>query len=125
MADENKQHQINLAKLCRVCGLILPERTFLVKENINLIKESYYLDVSGDNDCIHPPKICLKCHTTARNIAHRSTTTQIISKQWVPHKNECPVCNRVKSLSKGGRPPKKKSLGDQNSLLLQLHGQEV
>ena len=116
METELHPHTIALSKLCRVCGQLLT-RPGKVREGYpcsgyaDQLKHAYDLDIKQDDGDVHPPNFCLNCrksisrHQKAENQQreYRASTEVVL---WSVHTDDCPVCARLTSSSKGGRPKK-------------------
>ena len=108
-------HAENVAKFCRVCGLLL-SKAVNVKDIKSDLKNYFYINVDSDVEGIHPPKVCFKCYLKMRTVEQRTTTTQhkIIHCSVHSH-TACCVCDSVEKLKKGGGPMKKKHAGRPSS----------
>ena len=51
MAEE---HALSLSKLCRFCGIILTSYTQTIAEHNEKILKCFYIDVTKNNEHIHP-----------------------------------------------------------------------
>ena len=109
-------HVEKLSSLCRICGQKLGKDPVCAERYKLRIVDAYFINIEADKPDIHPPKICMRCYTTMRNIESRGTTTTLDIKDW--QKIECHNCictcyNYVKipgrklKQKKQGRPPAK------------------
>ena len=70
-------HIVNLNSLCRVCGGKLGKDSVFAERHKDRINGAYFINIQTDKYDIHPPKMCMKCYTTMRNIEKRGTTTTL------------------------------------------------
>ena len=103
-ASNADNHLINIAKLCRICGLFLSKDKFLVSKYVDSVKSVFHVNCHQDQPDIHPQHLCMKCYSTIRNVEKRGTCTSLIAKTWTAHSNDkCNVCISVATLKKGRR----------------------
>ena len=119
---EDDSHKIALSLLCRICGELI-EKTgyaYSVSENEGDIRNYFYIDVSNDNDDIHPKDFCKGCFSDILNMKKRGTTTEHKIINWVGHYHElnCYACDKIEKKKKGGRPKKRKHVGNPKSAIL-------
>ena len=94
-------HCTNLDKLCRFCGNLLGKKA-LAKENyVTQSRSVFFINITKDLQCIHPPKICMKCYLPM-NIASKKNSTISLKmyENWCP--NDDYSCRaRIAELNKG------------------------
>lgn len=61
------------------------------------------VDFSKDDENIHPPNICSRCHAAIGHFKQGSISTLTTPIVWNPHSPDCTVCIKLK---RGGRPKK-------------------
>ena len=114
-------HLENLKKLCRVCGQRLNKyyqarhavNGYLKTENKDKLKETYGIDITFDNNEVHPQKMCKSCLVALGKPSNREVNN------WQPHQDgvekdeetdkmelKCRTCRQIASTSKGGRRKK-------------------
>ena len=96
-------HCTNLDKLCRICGNLLGKKA-LAKENyITQLHSVFFINITKDLQCIHPPKICMKCYLLTNTASKRNSTISLKTyKNWCPHDDySWGTCARITELSKG------------------------
>ena len=94
-------HCTNLDKLCRICGN-LHGKNALAKENyITQLHSVFFINITKDLQCIHPPKICMKCYLLMNMASKRNSTISLkMYENWYP--NDDYSCRaRIAELSKG------------------------
>ena len=107
MSMETHRHWLSV--LCRTCGNKATDRAKSKTDYTYQIKSVYNIDIVGDNDDVHPRKVCCKCrlrleryqeHAKKETFAPRLPTAP----QFIPHStsSDCWVCQSGKS----GRPKK-------------------
>ena len=105
----SEEHVNVLKSLCRLCGGKLAKDTFLVMKHASSIMLAFYLDITSDTENLHPPKMCLKCYSTMKNIEKRQTTSNLKTKTWDHHTDtDCLICSKHKL--KAVRKAKKKKM---------------
>ena len=99
-----------LQRLCRICGRLCCSTK---KKKVAYKCEKYTEDLNNtftiatmhDDPNIHPPNFCHSCKCTMINVkAGKISVPTLPLIHWQPHNHGCLTCNRVKNLSKGGRP---------------------
>ena len=104
MAATENFHLCSLEKLCRVCGDLLSKKMFNAINMKDDLKDYIFIDISKDEDHIHPKKVCLRCWSKVKNIKQRGSTTKHSNFEFLPHAQlNCTICERTKQKSKGGR----------------------
>ena len=106
MTASYDQHIKYLKKLCRLCGGILSKDPVPVCKFIMQAKTAFHIDLSDDKPEVHPPMLCMRCYTIARNVNERETTTTLVIKKWQTHDESC-SCYGIKR----GRRTKKVHTG--------------
>lgn len=124
------RHKENLAKVCRVCGEPYKQgsskspRTSYdckgkdAKSGIlwhDKLLRYCSVDVSGDNENIHPPRFCCNCHRFMKTCAGKEACGKTWKARrnlaiWHPHNgpNPCSLCEKYNS--KPGGPGRKKKV---------------
>ena len=107
--DKKQYHADCLRRLCRVCGSLLyssKKAVFYnsVSKKVELMKV-YEIDVSADNDDIHPKNICNTSNRrTTHHLVEQSYNSSFVPFTWSEHSIEdCVVCDHHKSLTRGGK----------------------
>lgn len=104
------KHEDFLHKHCRVCCKPLGRSTKYNCKKYPSILQVMEVNVSGDNEKIHPKYFCNSCYLTAKRASHSSRGCAVRPvTEWLPHSESyCQICDKM---SKGGRPKKSTSSG--------------
>ncbi|XP_078597035.1 uncharacterized protein LOC144873500 [Branchiostoma floridae x Branchiostoma japonicum] len=127
-------HMRNISKMCRICGqavLTCRDKLKMLRANscreyAGKIHEVWGVDVTKDRSYIHPPCFCLRCRAKMYR-SPKLKRAKVVT--WYDHDafegNSCAHCEKIASLSKGGRPVKKKSTGRPRSQVKQEQQRET
>ena len=113
----SEEHSEALGALCRVCAKPVNRYRdrYLCCEYTEILKEVFLIEVSNDDDVIHPVQFCHCCYMTIQRAVVAQCTfihTVSVYRQWDQHKDsECSTCDHMQEIKKGGRPKKRKRIG--------------
>ncbi|CAG2236053.1 unnamed protein product [Mytilus edulis] len=112
MSVVDKNHMKILKDMCRLCNESINQRKRYHK--INFAEEIFVLmriDVKNETEQVHPQFLCNNC---SRNLYRYRDTKDIHSdlnlspKTFVPHSEECEICE-LRKIPNRGRPKKRKT----------------
>jgi len=111
-------HIENINRLCRFCGDLNLTKAEKDKKLSALnceqyapkIKDIWGIEIARDRPYLHPKFFCRKCRSRLYNPPKFARAKRI---SWYPHTfgNDCMHCEKVQSLTRGGRRPMNKSSG--------------
>ena len=105
-------HMECLAKLCRICGVILKGYSYKVKSHSSPLNMAFNLNVEIDQPFVHPERVCNTCYSSVQNYIKRGSKLNIEVFLWNVHCGKgCKTCVRAIEKGRGGRPRKKKAPG--------------
>ena len=115
--SEMEAHEAHLSHVCRVGGKKFAALSQNIRYNVQEYKDklltAFNIDVSADDNQVHPQYICILCQRTllcAREKAVHCGGGCGPVYQWLPHKRaNCSFCSEQQAPKGRGRPPKRKS----------------
>ena len=110
MTDSCQFHTECLESLCRICSNKLKKSkdqwksSYKCEEYRETLWQKFNLETEKDDSLVHPLRFCNACYL--------STSTTRSSVVWeTHHEGDCKTCSLELKIKKGGRPPKRGSLG--------------
>ena len=101
-------HSENLQRICRICSEFLGKDMYVLDQLKDRLANTFYTNFNNDIPLVHPSNICHKCYCSLCNIEKKDTTTTLAPRDWKAHsEGDCELCNKVVTLKKGGRRPKR------------------
>ena len=101
-------HAENLQRICRICFEFLGKDKYVLHNLKNRLANAFFINFNNELPLVHPSHICHKCYCTLCNIEKKSTTSTLAPHSWKAHsEGDCELCNKVATLKKGGRRPKR------------------
>ena len=117
--EGDEYHSKKLEKCCRVCAKVRSGKSYFhsCSGSHDMLLKAFGIDVSKDDEHVHPPSCCHTCHVTAQRLSAGGTAESGVHVyQWLAHMDvDCEVCNKFMAQSKGGRQKKTKKCGRPNS----------
>ena len=111
--EDNIIHQKNLSKLCRICCNIVGKKKYEVNKYTDSIRNHFYINISIDDNALHPEHMCQKCYLLMTSVKRKTTINLTPFTEWDQHSTHCQICSKVKLLQKG-------VIGTQNLALKQI-----
>ena len=66
-------HEHNLSLLCRVCGFLITDDWYPVKDFTGDLMKTFKVDVSKYVNNVHPPRFCLEFYALVTNCVKRGS----------------------------------------------------
>ena len=97
-----------LDRHCRVCAVKIKGAHKPCSEVRDTLLEGLGLDITRDQQGIHPPNVCHNCCTKAKQYSlSKGTRSSLVVQQWTAHtEHDCSICHLFSSQQRGGRPRK-------------------
>ena len=73
--ESDKYHSTKLENCCRVCAKVKSGKSYFHSciGNQDMLLKAFGIDVSKDDEHVHPPSYCHTCHITAQRLSAGST----------------------------------------------------
>lgn len=109
-----ENHKEMLKSLCRVCSKKLGRVSYSLKKQSNqyLIEQCFHVDVSNDDERVHPSRFCNSCYSAMKRMVQVDTVhSSLTIHTWMTHQDgTCETCDMIEARKKGGRPKSKKNV---------------
>ena len=112
MHTESDEYHSTKLENVTVCAKVRSGKSYFhsCSGSQDMLLKAFNVDVSKDDEHVHPPSYCHTCHVTAQRLCAGGTAESGVQVyQWSAHVDvDCELCNKFMAQSKGGRQKKEK-----------------